>query len=103
MPSEYFQQANGSALSNWPGYDLVQQAATDSGIPSGSLWLIIAMVICAVVGVVVWMISSSILLVVISMAVVIGIVSIMGLVPMWILYVFIIFGLIGLGVLKTAA
>ena len=103
MPAEYFQTANGSALSNWPGYDLVTQAASDSGIPAGSLWLIIGLVICAAVGIVVWSISSSMILVMIAMAVVIAIMSIMGLVPFWMVTVYLVLALCGGFLLKQSA
>ena len=103
MPSQYFQTANGSALSNWPGYDLVTQAASDSGIPAGSLWLIIGLVLCAAIGLVVWTISNSMILVMIAMAVVIAIMSIMGLVPFWMVMVYLVLALCGGFLLKQSA
>lgn len=91
-PSEYFQAPNGSGFSDWPGYTLVEDAATGSGIPSGSLWLIIATVFSSVGGVLAWRVTGSLPFVIVTIGVVIAVSAIAHLVSLWILFAFIVMG-----------
>jgi hypothetical protein len=90
MPSQYFQEPSGASFADWPGYELIETAATESGIPSGSLWLILALVICVAFGIIVYQVTGSIVLMVIAMCVVIGVSAILGVVPLWVMIVFIL-------------
>jgi hypothetical protein len=95
MPSQWFQEPNGSALSNWPGYDLVEQSATDSGIPSGSMWMILSLVLCAVFGIVTWNVTQSPIFVIAGISVAIAIASLIGPVPFWMVLVFLVIAIGG--------
>jgi len=91
-PPEYFQSPNGSNLSKWPGYALVQQAATGTGIPEGTLWLIIVLTISSACGLIAWGISGSLGFVIVTVCVVMAVASIMHLLSMWILFAFVLIG-----------
>jgi len=92
QPPEYFQSPNGSNLSHWPGYALVQQASAGTGIPEGTLWLIIVLTISSACGLIAWGISGSLGFVIVTVCVVMGVASIMHLLSMWILFAFILLG-----------
>lgn len=94
-PDEYFQSPNGSTLSGWPGYELIETAATESGIPSGSIWLIITLTICSLIGIVTYLVTSNLIFVIVAMGVGIIVGSIIGTVPLWILIAYICLGIGG--------
>ena len=95
MPDQWFQEPNGSALENWPGYDLVETAATESGIPSGSLWMIIALVLSAILGILTWSITKSPWLVIGAITVAIAMSSLMGPVPFWMVFIYLVIAICG--------
>lgn len=100
-PVGYFLVPNGSHLSHWPGYGLIEDAATQSGIPAGSLWLIIVLVLSSVCGLITWRITGSLLFVLITIGVVMATASAMGLLPLWVLFAFILMGGSGAMILKN--
>jgi hypothetical protein len=91
-PTEWFQSPNGSNLSNWPFYAIVEDTASESGIPSGSMWMMMGIIIVVVVGIAVWVLGGSVMLILVSEGVIIAGLSVGHLLPMWILLAYIIIG-----------
>lgn len=88
MPSTWF--SAGEGIASLPFYDMINQAATNAGIPAKTIyaWIIVGLAFCAFVSVIMY--TRSAFMAVLAMSIVFFIGSSMTIVPMWIPFVILI-------------
>ena len=89
-PHSWWAAPSGDNFVSWPGYGIVEGVATDLGIPSGSMWLIMTMIGLLAVGIGIYVVSGSVSFTIIGIGLGLGLGSAVELVPLWIAILYLI-------------
>ena len=93
QPGGMYQEPSTSNLENIPGHEMIDAAADELGMPRGMFWLMCSMGALLSLGLMIYVPTGSALLAVIVVGIGMLLLAGMGIMPMWMLFVFVILAL----------
>jgi hypothetical protein len=91
-PTQWFQAPDYTRMSAFPLYDIINWGADQFQIPRGTSWFVIAIIFSMCIGLLIYKLSTNIPAAMFSIAVIMYICSMAGIMEMWLLLPFILIG-----------